>query len=265
MNSGELPPQAPYPPEISTTVFHFTDDISKMMSILKIGFKPHLSLEDISWLGNSMYQEMAYPMVSFCDLPIGKLNEHIKYYGSYGIGMRKRWALKNGLTPALYVIPNSHFAKNIIDSQLKIFFLEDERTKKNERLDGEYDSKNLIFNILARSKPFEGNDLKKVNEGKRLFYHEREWRYVPDIQAVPLGISKANFDRSKDHYNTALAEQSMLHFAPEDVLYILVKNEYEIPALIQFINSNLSDKYAPSQLQLLQSKITSYEHISRDI
>lgn len=41
-------------------------------------------------------------MVSFCDLRLSELAEHICTYGCYGIGMSKKWAVDNMLNPVSY-------------------------------------------------------------------------------------------------------------------------------------------------------------------
>ena len=62
-------------------------------------------------------------MVSFCDIPLSLAKDHIKTYGSYGIGMMKEWGIKNNLNPVVYIERDSLLAKDIqatIDNMMKI-------------------------------------------------------------------------------------------------------------------------------------------------
>ncbi|MBA3071804.1 MAG: hypothetical protein FP829_06570, partial [Nitrospirae bacterium] len=87
---------------ISTnTVFHFTS-WSNLFGILKNNFLPKYSTETVHLFGATSV-EIAIPMVSFCDIPLSQIKEHVQDYGSYGIGMTKSWAFKNGLNPVIYL------------------------------------------------------------------------------------------------------------------------------------------------------------------
>ena len=99
-------------------LFHFTDKDS-LFKILESTFKPSYSKEYIE--GIKTKKEFAVPMVSFCDLKLSELKDHIDKYGNYGIGLNKSWALKNGLNPVMYINKNSHFINNLIDGIGEIY------------------------------------------------------------------------------------------------------------------------------------------------
>ena len=46
-------------------------------------------------------------MVCFCDIPLSDIAEHTQKYGNYAIGLKKTWAMEQGVTPILYVHDNS--------------------------------------------------------------------------------------------------------------------------------------------------------------
>src|SRR6266487_3729891 len=89
-----LPNETNYPYAMNArtkTLFHFTRTLDNLMSILKEGFWPQYSLEDISWIEGGV-PRLAWPMVSFCDMPISRLREHTAFYGNFGIGLcREQW------------------------------------------------------------------------------------------------------------------------------------------------------------------------------
>ena len=63
------------------------------------------------------------PMVSFCDIPISLVDNHLADYGTpspdqkkmigYAIGMKKNWAISNQIDPILYLVPKSELAKSL--------------------------------------------------------------------------------------------------------------------------------------------------------
>ena len=88
----------------SNTLFHFTKNAKSLKGILKNGFLPRYCREDIKYLKNAEASKdcLGYPMVCFCDIPLSRISEHTKFYGSYGLGMTKEWGIKNALAPILY-------------------------------------------------------------------------------------------------------------------------------------------------------------------
>ena len=82
----------------SSLLYHFTDNIDVLISILKNGFWPMTAIEDISFM-MPRYDKarVGIPMVCFTDIPIELADEHRKEYGSFGIGMKKGWGIKMDL------------------------------------------------------------------------------------------------------------------------------------------------------------------------
>ena len=55
----------------------------------------------------------AYPWYVFVIFPLSQLKDHVKVYGSYGIGMSKDWGRRMGINPILYIHGKSELVKHI--------------------------------------------------------------------------------------------------------------------------------------------------------
>jgi len=106
---------------ISTnSVIHYTRNFENIKGILsRQGFKLKYCIEnmDLVTIPNNSY---AVNMVSFCDIPLSEIKNHIDSYGSYGIGLTKNWAKAMGLNPVLYIEKESYLAK-VYKAQFKIY------------------------------------------------------------------------------------------------------------------------------------------------
>lgn len=245
----------------STSLFHFTKDIEVLKSILTHGFYPRFHLEDTSWQEIDALELVAFPMICFCDIPIARISEHIDFYGHYGLGMSKDWALINGLNPIFYLSPKSPIARSFADALLKGYRFDREEKDKEMQI-----FQDLKF-ISAHSKPTSGkcvhNDSSTTEKD---FYLENEWRYVPMKDIVPVAITKKEYEdtQKREEYNNLLAKEAFLEFTPNDIRYIFVESDTDIPFLVDFINSELS-KLSFSEINILTTRITSLEHIQKDI
>jgi hypothetical protein len=154
----------------SQTLFHFTKNLDILKEILIHGFWPQYCLEDQGWLMEKD-EELYYgfPIVCFCDIPLTRINEHIEYYGKFGIGLSKKWVLSNGLNPVSYFANSSDFAKAIKT------LLSNHQTK-DAYYERSVDDMNTIFSYI---KPLEGevSDISGKKSTKE-FYQECEWRYT---------------------------------------------------------------------------------------
>ncbi len=92
----------------SHTLFHFTNSNDTLKLILKGGFWPKYCLEDVKWVDFNDHKFIAYPMVCFCDIPLSRVGEHVKFYGEFGLGLTKEWAVTNSLSPVHYINASSN-------------------------------------------------------------------------------------------------------------------------------------------------------------
>lgn len=125
---------------------------------------------------------------------------------------------------------------------------------------------NGILNVIRYIKNYEGDfirDGKTINNVK--FYNEREWRYIPDPK------DKETFWLAEDEFKnpTTLADyndqagQFPLSFDPDDIKYLIIKEENEIPAMINALK-RIKGKYSQTIIENLVSRILTTEQIKKD-
>lgn len=264
----------------ANTLFHFTDSFDNLESILKYEFYPKYCLENwnlvvpaIEGEKASEQREIAIPMVSFCDIPLSQIRKHVRYYGSYALGLKKEWGMRNNICPVLYT-----YNESVLSNRLKTLFVRAfegmDNTEKNKFTDNFLDWLNLVKYV----KPYEGYLWRddKYHEEKIKFYDEREWRFCPDIpissiqdehkeDTPPIILNQKNFLQS-DEITSAnkMLEEYKLSFEPKDIKYIIVKREDEILGMINKIIGIKQSKYTYADLQVLTTRIISMEHIADD-
>lgn len=243
----------------SSTLFHFTKSVDVVQSILKNSFYPRLSLEDVTWLGIPKLEYFAYPMVCFCDIPLGRIEEHVNFYGAYGVGLSREWAIKNGLNPVFYLSKSSPLVGNFLTSMRAA--IEADKPKKPEDR-----TSRQLHTIMAHMKPLDGTMVVAGSPVSKEFYLENEWRYVPRLDDQPIALVKEQYDDDavRNPYNDELKAKAPLGFSPEDVRYVFVKSDADIPPLVDFMNSQLGH-LSVAAMKILITRITSLEHIAKDV
>lgn len=242
----------------SNTLFHFTKSSEKLKLILKNGFWPRYCLEDIKWLGYEEFDYIAYPMVCFCDIPLSRISEHIDFYGGFGVGVTRQWAHANGLNPVLYTAGNNH----IVDSFRE---LNDQSNEFREKEKTEL-AKTTLRYLLAHSKPTSGTmvvDGKPVNKD---FYQESEWRYVPKHKNIEAYFTRSSFDDRdvNEKANSLTKENCIIKASPQDIRYIFVRSDSDIPGIMNFLQTEL-DHFPNADLKILMSRVVSLESLTVDI
>jgi hypothetical protein len=236
----------------SNALFHFTSNRKNLLGILKNAFIPKFCLEDFSFLttqNDLCCYEFAFPMVCFCDLPLSNIIDHIKFYGGYGIGLKKNWGIKKGITPITYLTKRSYLAKHL-------------KTYIENSCRGE-ESKDFPTKLIRYTKPVEGRTLRNGKYNRKIFYDEREWRYIPQLLDDRPSILP------KDEYRINLANCDMnwrdrLEFNANDIKYIIVKHEKEILPMANMIRTIKRSKYDENQILLLVSRIIISKQIVTD-
>lgn len=239
----------------SNSLFHYTSNFKILKSIIRDGF----------YLSYCQERNAAYPMVSFCDLPLSKAKYYFDNYGKYCIGMSQSWAKKNGLNPVLYIDEDSYIIKsytkgveNILNQHFKF---------KSDISISMRDSIIALFNLDRFYKPYQGELIRK--NGKRVsnykFYDEREWRYIPDIniKGFTHRIKTKQFKDYKSKNSKPHIKSHSLNIKANDINYIIVNNENEIPILIDYLlqTKNLGNK---KELAILTTRIITSKKIIED-
>jgi len=258
----------------SNTLFHFTNSIDHIRSILEDEFRPHISLEDLSCI-EPVGLKVAIPMVCFCDIPLSQTRSHMGYYGSYGIGMSKSWGIKNGVSPILYTYQSSPLSANL-SSCIEWTF-----KKYNALKSSPYDNSGEVdleeefvqhwkrlFRVVCFLKPYEGTFQRpgQLSEHVR-FYDEREWRFVPELDGDLFDCLM-----SEEDYNnpTVLSkadqklQKARISFEPDDIKFIIVYHDEEILPMIRVIEEIKGDRYEGDPIKLLCSKIICADNIAED-
>lgn len=243
----------------SDTLFHFTKSRETLKQILKGAFWPRYCLEDVGWLGYSSYDYIAYPMVCFCDIPLSRIADHVAFYGNFGVGVTREWGRMNGLNPVFYVSGENHVATALRD-------LNSAPANLTGNDDFIKQSKVTMRYIYAHTKPTIGNMVVDGRPVEKAFYQESEWRYIPKHSKVTTHLLKADFETPENlaKYNEKTRNHAMLEFAPKDVRYIFVKNDADIPDIINFIETEL-DHHPRADHKILMSRVISLESFSGDL
>lgn len=241
----------------ASTLFHFTKSSDTLFKILKTGFWPRYCFEDIGWQGFNEAKFIAFPMVCFCDIPLSRISEHVSYYGSYGIGLGQEWGVKNNLNPVIYLSPEGHLAQSMKDSM-------DYAISTPEG-----DDKTPIDNfrhIISHVKPICGKVATSDGFEDKEFYQESEWRYIPKDENIHSHV-RCDPHNSQHHIDAAdekTKEHCMLRFAQNDISFIFVPEIKDIPDVISFIETEISD-LTEAEKKVMYSKVISIESIIRDL
>lgn len=238
-------------PVSANTLFHFTKNIDNLIGILQNEFKPYYCEEKSLWClseDHAMFDVVwAVPMVCFCDLPLSMVRNHMDDYGEYALGMSKRWGIKKGLNPVIYVCNGSDLAKALFNSN---------KFEKSER----------SMNFEAYIKPYEQtrDDIKK--QKYKRFYDEREWRYVPtqrDDDMLAIGPDIYYYERKLADANKRIGDKYRLSFGPNDIKYIVIHSEEERLRIIDTIE-DVKGRYPSRIVKKLTSRILSSRQIKDD-
>lgn len=247
-----------------TTLFHFTEK-RYLYEILESNFKISYAREKI--IGPNYNREFAVPMVSFCDLKLSELKYFLNY-GTFGIGLTKDWANRNGLSPVMYINRHCQMVDNLITGINGIYThlgFVDNPSQFNS-LNKSYLN---IMNTYRYIKNYEGElwrNGRLENENYR-FADEREWRFVPSLneENVPpfVAITKIRTKIQKEEFNAKI-NHLRLRFQPDDIKYLVVEKEDDITNLIQVLHY-AKGRFDNETRSRLASRILTVEQIENDI
>lgn len=105
-----------------------------------------------------------------------------------------------------------------------------------------------------------------IDQENYKFYDEREWRFIPSFEELGKipGILQANeYIKEREKFNLMVGTVS-LAFNVDNVSYIIVDNDDEVPELINMLNTTFEDKCTAKQLKVLTTKIITKNQIFND-
>jgi len=259
----------------ANTLFHFTDSFENLQSIFINDFYPRYCLEDQSYLiTEDLPKYAAIPMVCFCDIPLSQISYHTSVYGSYCIGLSKEWGKGNGINPIMYSVADSYSTLLLRESFCALYPL-NPKLLTHDAAEPDlisWDAATMLYSFFTFLKPYEGEfwrNGKLINKNVQ-FYNEREWRYVPPLKQLnEMGLipvmSRNQYEQKseRDNYNAALKKSFRLKFTPEDIKYIIVREEKEVLKMANNIGRTCS-RYSQEEITRLITKIMSMEQIIDD-
>lgn len=242
----------------SNSIIHFTKTSNALKGILQDNFKIKYCLEMVNLETELNY---AAPMVSFCDIPLSQIKEHIGKYGAYGIGLTKEWAQRQKLNPVLYIQSKSYLAKSIQSTYIKL------TNSIKEFKDLSEDAQDIL-NVLRHVKNYEANLSRggKVIKNYR-YSDEREWRYTPNFEdCSEMAINESHYktEEQKNKQNEIINKLS-LKFEPNDIKYIIIERESEISEFVEILKKSKGNKYSYNDVERLMTRIITTEQIITDL
>lgn len=219
----------------TTSLFHYTKEWKNVLGILENGIYFSYSYDDLGAIF------IAIPMISFCDIPLSRNQEHINRYGKYAVGISKDALLNkypNGFWgPVNYVFNGSavilaSMAKERLSSKESELqeFIDDRLENPISNYDGYFDTEKgkVHFSIdefmpitqiettiqnlnkaicytLGFVKPFDG----KNKQGEKQYnYDECEWRIIlPEKVELTTG-KKLKWIYSQEEYDSWRGDKS---------------------------------------------------------
>jgi|GEM_PF-488410 len=250
----------------SNVLFHFTDSMIKLKSILKNGFFPHYCLEytldplDRKAAAEKRPPMHAVPVVCFCDLPLSLIRKHLERYGPFGIGLDKKWGVNNRVSPVLYTHRTAQTRQPVLQLTAKDAKVNNQKTENDLSL------------LAAYTRPFVGPAWRNNKlERKVQFYDEREWRYVAVIRGYePLFLDRKDYknETKRNKLHMRLKNQNALSISPDFIQYLIVpydKGENNILELYNYIMSLYGRRYSRKDAKLVTTTIMTVDCIMEDV
>lgn len=242
------------------TLIHFTREKDSLKSILQKHFQVTHCKESVAFGEKKI--NFFVPMVSFCDIPLSEVKKHISSYGEYGIGLTKEWGVRMGLNPVLYLESKSSLSKSLWLA-VNHFLSGEIRTAD----DWGVEQKSLA-EVLRYTKNYEGDLIRKSGDttiGYR-FSDEREWRYTPPASDITMLRSTSEFDDPEiRNADKAKLDKLPLAFAPDDIKYIIIKNDSEITEFVNHLRLHMGSAYTLEIVERLTSRIFTTKQIFEDV
>ena len=215
--------------------------------------------ENIEYLNLEEIKRISFPMKCFCDINMHKLEEHLSWYGYYGLAFKKEWGMKKGIQPVQYVNPDTELIKDFSESFIKALKIDKTKQTESEKV-----MKNYLLHQLMYFKPYSGKMKNRNNqeEDEKCFTDECEWRFIPNVSR--LGYKQIYFDEQvlnagnlNDISNSMIGKEEIsLDFSYDDLKYIIVRTKEDVEKISDTI---MKMKIKKEQKRLLISKIIAWD------
>lgn len=185
--------------------------------------------------------QLAFPMISLCDLPFSELEfflncdvcyggGNFKSYGGYLIGFSRGWAHSQGFAPVWYCAVDSESLNVVIQSLGAV----------SDNFADICCNNTLAYYLLGCIKNFEGANPKCYATTYR-FMDEREWRKLADPQDNQAShvMSFDDYDQYKQQHGNSLLDAG-IKFTYSDIRYIVVPNNEEREKFISQFGDKLN-------------------------
>ena len=249
-------PEFLYTPPVQSadTLFHFVDKLEYLLPVIeKFAIIPRYCTENIDYLQIGM-NKIAYPMLCFCDINLHKMQDHISFYGGYGIAFSKKWGIDKGIQPVQYINP-----KSVLKNDFREAFQDSLNAKTEDS------AQNFLLSQMYYLKPIDGIMDRKGKPIQKNFTDECEWRFIPNVKSIklPQAITEEEIF-SKNTWNKALtvSKECWLKFEANDLKYKILNSEEEFDKVAEVIKEKgLSTRDTDKML----SKVLIWSEVRRDL
>lgn len=253
------------PAQSANVLFKFMTQLDYLKQIIeKKAILPRYNEEIIDYLEIGFLNKIAIPMSCFCDIHLNKLKPHMKEYGTYGIGLNKKWGIEQGIQPVHYINKKSHLRNDFSSIFLDVF-----KMSEKERTTYKNYNNYLLMNLLYM-KPVDGKMNKNGVDKDCNFHDEKEWRFIPSFKDISTDLPEVIIEKEQMHpksYNTysngiLKRPELWLNIDLKEIKYFIVETVQDRKELIQFINEQedieVEDRY------MLISKILVVHELMED-
>ena len=247
------------------SLFNFMTELKYLTIIIKTKrISARYCEENLEYLNIPKLRKIALPMKCFCDINMHKLEQHLEWYGYYGLAFSKEWGIQQGIQPVQYINPSSNLVQDFVEAFKSAFLI-----KTSDINSPQSKMQSFLLHELMYYKPHDGlieNRNTKIKQEK-CFTDECEWRYIPNV-------AKAGFHqvlRDEEIINKGVLEEMSnglaraidvaLPFEYKDLKYIIIKENEDLEILFREIkNLDISN----DEKYYLISKIIVWENAKGD-
>jgi hypothetical protein len=181
----------------------------------------------------------------------------VGFYGGFGFGMSRDWAIRARLNPVIYLSENSALRYSILNLAQSECFVHPAQVPKFI---------DHLFELLALIKPLNGKVVRSGGgEADKDFYLENEWRFTPTLAQGRKCIPIQKIEAEQDAYNQHTFNNCLLRFEIKDINYVIVKKDADRTVFFNILNQmEVDGEYNSAQIQNLRSSVISLGRIEKD-